>query len=356
MQAPQRQSVLFVTRKWSPAVGGMETYSHRLTEELRQLADVDVAALPGRPDGQPPSALALLGFAPRVLARWFGRTAAPDVLHLGDMALWPLGLLSALTVGRTRVVLSAHGTDVGYHRRGGIKGALYGAYLRCGSRLLRGARVIANSRATEAAARETGWHNIRIVALATDMRAAPERAHDGAVLFAGRLIRRKGCSWFVREVLPLLPADVPLKVAGTGWDADEIAALRDPRVRYLGALPPAALAAEYARSLCTVVPNIDLPNGEFEGFGLVACEAAACGAVVLAARTGGLSEAVVEGTTGMLLEPGDLAAWAREIAAIAAWSEAERCSFVATSSAAARVHYAWDRVAHETLSAYGQPA
>lgn len=343
---------LFVTRKWAPAVGGMETWSHRLSEELARLGPLEVVALPGRADGRPPSGARLLAFPSTVLRRF--RAARPQVLHLGDMALWPLGLLAGR---RTRVVLSAHGTDVAYHRRRGLKGALYGLYLRLGARLMRRARVIANSRATAAAAAETGWTDAVVVPLATDLRGPGTiPPHDGAILFAGRLVERKGCGWFVREVLPRLPAGTRLKVAGTAWHAEEAAVLAHPQVEHLGALAPHELAQAYARSLCVIVPNIEPASGEFEGFGLVACEAAACGGIVLAARTGGLVEAVRDGETGILLASGDAAAWAAAVREVMQWPDARRAAFADRAGQAARKHYAWPRVARETAAHYGSPA
>ena len=50
-----------------------------------------------------------------------------------------------------------------------------------------------------------------------------------------------------------------------------------------------------------------LPS-EVESFGLAALEAMACGAPVIASNTGGLPELVVEGETGFLAPPGDVAA------------------------------------------------
>lgn len=344
---------LFVTRKWAPAVGGMETWSLRLSEELAKLGPVEVVALPGRGDGRPPAFWRLPGFAFDAVRRFLAMRPAPAVLHLGDMALWPLGLPALVRPG-TRIVLSAHGTDVAYHRRGGLGGALYGLYLRIGARLLQRASVIANSRATAAAAAETGWHCAAVVPLATDLAGPPALPpHDGAILFAGRLVTRKGCGWFVREVLPLLPEGTRLKVAGTAWHASEAAMLDHPQVEPLGALDQRELAEAYARAACVIVPNIEPANGEFEGFGLVACEAAACGGVVLAARAGGLVEAVLDGTTGILLPSGDAQAWAEALQAVFEWSEERRAAFAERARQAARAHYAWPRVARETAALYG---
>ena len=340
--------VLFVTRKWPPAVGGMETWSYRMAEELARLGPVRVVALPGRTDGRPPAPWRLLLFPFTVMWALLTMRATPAVMHLGDMALWPLGLFAPC------VVISAHGTDVAYHRRGGVKGTLYGLYLRAGARLMRRARVIANSSATAATAAETGWRTAAVVPLATDI--APRKSpvgHDGSLLFAGRLVTRKGCGWFVREVLPLLSPSTRLRIAGTTWDESESHVLDHPQVEFLGPLDREALAAAYAQAMCVIVPNIDPANGEFEGFGLVACEAAAAGGIVLAARTGGLVEAVRHGETGFLVSSSDAPAWAEAIESVSAWSEDRRAHFVKSSTAQAREHYAWPRVARETMKFYG---
>lgn len=345
--------VMFVTRKWPPAVGGMETWSLRMSEELARLGPLEVVALPGRKDGSPPSAARLMAFPFTVVRRLLGRAQRPATIHLGDMALWPLGLLAS---ARQRVVISAHGTDVSYHRRGGVRGKLYGAYLRLGARLMRRATLIANSTATARVAAETGWQATAVVPLGTDLGSDPRAdvaGPDGTILFAGRLVARKGCAWFVREVLPLLSSPIRLRIAGTLWDDAEAWVVDEPRVQFLGALGQEQLEDTFARATCVVVPNIEPTNGEFEGFGLVACEAAAVGGVVLASRTGGLVDAVRDGETGMLLPAGDAQAWAAAIESVFAWSPQQRERFVATATERARTYYAWPRVARETAVHYG---
>lgn len=346
-----RAQVLFVTRKWPPAVGGMETWSFRMADELARLGPVRVVALPGRSDGRPPASWRLLFFPFTVVWALLTMRTAPAVMHLGDMALWPLGLFAK------RVVISAHGTDVAYHRRGGVKGTLYGFYLRTGARLMRHARVIANSSATAATAAVTGWRTAAVVPLATDIApGATPAGHDGSLLFAGRLVTRKGCGWFVREVLPLLAPSTRLRIAGTAWDESEAHVLDHPQVEFLGPLDRDALTAAYAKAMCVIVPNIEPANGEFEGFGLVACEAAAAGGIVLAARTGGLVDAVRDGETGFLLPSSDARAWSKAIEGVSAWSDEERADFVKTSTARIRKDYAWPRVARETVKLYGMGA
>ncbi len=345
-----KPDLMFVTRKWAPAMGGMETYCHRLTEELAADYSLDIVALPGREDGSPPSPAALLAFPASILCRWFDRNTVPDILHIGDMALWPVGLLAPR---KTALVISAHGTDVSYPRRGGLKGRLYGAYLRLGARMLRRSKVIANSAATEAALHENGWKNTAVVALATDIVAdSPTATPTKSLLFAGRLVKRKGLRWFTENVLDRLSEDITLEVAGTRWDPAENAALDHPRANFVGLLGSDDLKVAYASALAVILPNIELPNGEFEGFGLIASEASAAGGVTLAANCGGLSEAVIDGETGFLIESGNADAWVKRITEIADWSLIDRQEFVGKAMGRARKHYSWSRVARETAAYY----
>lgn len=347
------RSVLFISRKWPPAVGGMETYCVELTRVLASMLPVRVIALPGRQNGAPPQLTALIRFAFSTARAYLTLPEPPRVLHISDLASWPFALLAVMRRPRPIVVISIHGTDVSFHRRKSLKGRLYGAYLRLGAKLLPHARLLANSFATASAASETGWLTSKVIPLATNVDApAPVDSHDGNLLFVGRLIERKGCLWFVRNVLPLLPEAVGLKVAGPLWDEKEGDALRHPRVTYLGSLSPDELREEYRKALCVVVPNIDPPSGEFEGFGLVAADAAAAGGLVLAAGTGGLLQAIVDGKTGFLVPAGNAKAWATKINEIASWSNDYRADFLIGAWKSARIAFSWRRVAEETTDFY----
>ena len=129
-----------------------------------------------------------------------------DVVHGGDLAVWPLVWAARLGSRRARAVLSAHGTDIALaHRRGPIA-RLYWLYLRAGIRLLPSVTVVANSRATAELCKATGFASVRVVVLATRMPPAVDRPVEPYVFFFGRLMPRKGCAWFIRNVLPRLPA------------------------------------------------------------------------------------------------------------------------------------------------------
>lgn len=338
-------------------MGGMETYARALTEELGTTMDVRLTVLPGRPDGRVPAIPALIGFGLRAACGIVFTRRTPEIVHVADMASWPLAFCARLRYPGARIILSAHGTDVSFGVRRGVKASVYRGYLRLGARLLRRATVIANSRATAATTRKFGFSDVVMVPLAAeaveDIKPAP--AQEPTILFAGRLLPMKGCSWFIKNVLPLLPEPLRLEVAGTVWDESEKAALTAPRVRYLGVLDQTALCHAYASATCVIVPNINVASGAFEGFGLVATEAAAAGGIVLASAQAGLRDAVLEGDTGFLLPAEDAKAWADKIMEVANWDNDYRAAFVKKSRSLCRSHFSWQRVARQTVEIYERP-
>jgi len=337
------QQIRFVTRKWAPAIGGMETYCVRLVERLRDSHSVELIALPGRSDGRAPSVAAMIGFGlSTFLHLLVSRPVA--VTHVGDMASWPLALAASLR--GSDVVISAHGSDVSYPLRGGWRGRAYGAYLRLGAALLPKARIAANSKYIAGLAINAGFNDVRVIRMGTDLAPASSATPTGHLFYAGRISRAKGLRFLVEEVLPAFAPEVRLRVAGTVWDDSEAELLRMPGVEWLGALAAREIANQYASSLAVLVPS-RAP----EGFGLVAAEAATCGGVVIAANHSGLAEAVTT-ETGFLERSGDAPAWISRIEAIRAWTPAHRAAFVRRSRQAARRLYDWQRVAHETAELY----
>lgn len=92
-----------------------------------------------------------------------------------------------------------------------------------------------------------------------------------------------------------------IKVVGSGPDAERLQALYEDSAEFLGRVSDAELAQLYAGALAFVMPNV-------EEFGIAAVEAQAAGRPVVAADAGGARETVIDGETGVLVPPGDVAA------------------------------------------------
>jgi glycosyltransferase involved in cell wall biosynthesis len=101
----------------------------------------------------------------------------------------------------------------------------------------------------------------------------------------------------------------------------------------------------YRRAMLVVVPS------RYEGFGLPAAEAMACGTPVVAAAAGALPEVVAEGGGGVLVPPEDPEALAKAIATLAEQPEA-RAALGARAPARIDAAYSWRRVAERTVAVY----
>lgn len=146
--------------------------------------------------------------------------------------------------------------------------------------------------------------------------AAPD--DRGLILCSvGRLVPRKGLAWFVDNVMPLLPNDVRLLVAGEGPERARIEAAIErhrltDRVRLLGAVSDAELEALYQGADLFMMPNVHVP-GDMEGFGLVMVEAGLCGLPVIAAGIEGIADVVTDGENGHIVGTGDAAGFTEAI-------------------------------------------
>ena len=77
-------------------------------------------------------------------------------------------------------------------------------------------------------------------------------------------------------------------------------------VVFCGEADDAALQRHYAEADVFALTS-ELQSKSVEGFGLVYLEASASGLPILGHRTGGVEDAVQDGVTGLLVEPGDQA-------------------------------------------------
>ena len=96
------------------------------------------------------------------------------------------------------------------------------------------------------------------------------------------------------------------------------------RVAFLGRVSAEQLADEYQRCAIYVQPSRRTPSGELEGYGLVYFEAAAWGRPVVAGRSGGEVDVVVDGVTGLLVDGTSVDAVASAIDALLANPERMR--------------------------------
>ncbi|RSM57868.1 glycosyl transferase [Amycolatopsis sp. WAC 01376] len=178
------------------------------------------------------------------------------------------------------------------------------------------------------------------------------------IVSVGRLVPRKGFDLAI-AALASLP-DTELVIAG-GPDSGPLT--EAPEVRRLLAIADRLGVTDRVR-LPGLVSREKMPallrsadavvcTPWYEPFGIVPLEAMACGVPVVATAVGGLTDTVVDGVTGMLVpprNPKELAGALRRLL-----SDISACeSFGIAGADRVRARYSWDRVAADTLRAYGR--
>jgi colanic acid/amylovoran biosynthesis glycosyltransferase len=182
------------------------------------------------------------------------------------------------------------------------------------------------------------------------------------VLYVGRLIGFKGADVLLRSV-PLVRAQVPeatFQIIGDGplrahcEDLHRSLGLDGP-VTLRGALPRAEVYAELAKAHVVVVPSRDEESGRAEARSVLAMEAMAIGAPVVATDNRGLPETIPPEHRGDLARQGDPEALAAALV--------ERITRPETWQSRAEVahawverEFAWPRIAERIADVYAEAA
>lgn len=144
------------------------------------------------------------------------------------------------------------------------------------------------------------------------------------VLAVGRLVEKKGFDVLLRALAAARArgVDATLDLAGDGELAGELARLvtalgLEGAVRLLGPVPQDRVAELLERADLFAAPCVVGADGNADGLPTVLLEAMATGVPCVATAVTGIPEVVVDGRTGILLEPGDVDALADAIARVA---------------------------------------
>jgi colanic acid/amylovoran biosynthesis glycosyltransferase len=131
-----------------------------------------------------------------------------------------------------------------------------------------------------------------------------KKSEQPTILFVGRLIEQKGCQYLI-EALTLIQKTLPeatLIIAGDGNYKEKLKALAldVSNISFVGAQNRAQVKALMSCAWLTCLPSIRMARGNEEGMSMVCLESQAMGTPVVAFNTGGVSEGVEHGKTGLL--------------------------------------------------------
>lgn len=336
-------AVLFITHKYPPATGGMENQSYQLINGYQKKEPCFTIIHEGKES--------IIWFFLRLRHRVSNVLRAhPEItaIHMND------GLMAAFFIGLhvnpagRKLLATIHGLDVVFPSTVYQKVILPHMVKKITT-------FICVSKATKKACLDRGFPIDKLVVVrnGVDGFSPPtvikttfnipnvDLTHDKIILAIGRPVKRKGFSWFAKEVMPLLPHEykfvhighiaengswfyriLPKKVkqlydlfTGRANDiSDLILASKNPTNKTIlaGKLSDEEKMYAIQQAHVMVMPNIYQP-GDMEGFGLVALEGSVMGKVVLAADLEGITDAIQHSKNGFLIKSGHAASWATKI-------------------------------------------
>lgn len=308
--------ILFISRAFPPTTGGIETQNYQTYKNLSKHCEVHLIK---NSHGK----YFLPVFLPYALIRSLA-SFRYDAILLGDGVLSMIGYF--IKVFRRKPIVSfLHGLDVTFENR--IYQLLWPKLFLPGMDLL-----IVPSRATYEQALEKGIPENRLILIPDgveipDLRRQNvkpksqlswEADQDSLILVTiGRLVRRKGVEWFIRNCAPKLKGEWNYYIAGEGKEKDRIQiAIKDTglsdHIHVLGAISDNQKISLYQAADIFIQPNISVA-GDIEGFGLVVLEAASYGVPVVASDIDGLSDAITHNKNGFLVPEKDADAFCERI-------------------------------------------
>jgi glycosyltransferase involved in cell wall biosynthesis len=347
--------VTVYARKDAPALSARATVAPGVTVEH----------LPAGPATKLPADKVLphmAAFSGHLAQRW--QQSAPDIVHAH---FWTGGLaaLAATRDVRVPVVQTFHSLGTAEQRHYGASAGGPMARLRLEALIARSvSAVLASSsgEVSELARLGVPRDAIRVVPYGVDTAEflpngpVAQRGSRPRLLAVAPLEERSGLDVIVRAM-----AEVPrceLVIAG-GPPRAQLS--KDPVYRALvrlimtlGIGDRVVFTGQVSRArMPALLRSADLlvHTTLYEPFGMVPLEAMACGTPVVAAAGGSHQDAIVDGTTGVLVRPGQPALLARRIRQVLG-SPMLLQGYGIAAADRARARYSWDRIGRETLAVY----
>ncbi len=348
---------------------GAGVFSKRIIDGLRKVLNAEVIVLTTQGSGEPYERAILYPNRRKLLAQFFAirkLCKSADIVHALDV--YPYGVVMILaTFGLSKKRFM---TAVGTGALANLSKPLYGRLMRYAYR--HADRVFAISRFT---ARELEQKipgiSVEVIPHGVDFdrfeRARTLRREKVVVpytpyiLSVGTLRWRKGYHKSIEAFATVAKAIPGIKyvIVGKRSQARYLSRLRDlivslgltDRVLILDSVDSFEEKQRLyggAELFCLMSQNYD--NRDYEGFGLVFLEAAACGLPVVGTNRSGIEDAVLDQKNGILVDPEDIDGFAKAVIAIL--GDRNKASAFSESSLSFAKSTTWEEAVAQYVRAY----
>ena len=352
--------IIFLTRRYPPSIGGIETHCFQLYSHLSRQRCVRLIALRRK------NLLHLVWFIPYAFLTTlfeilFRQT---DVIYFGDGVICSLATLLR-PFSNARFVVTIYGLEMTYTH------PLFSHLIKLG--IARCDRVVVISENTKKIATKAGvpLQNLRLIYPGIKPLSLTEEQHqllkkrfeekhgvcfgrDRILLNYGRQVRRKGLAEFLQKGIPLLGKDIKLLIGGKGPELARLHSLRkklglQDRVFLLGWIDDETIAMLRSEANLFFMPNIRIPN-DVEGFGIAPLECMFARLPVVAFAVDALPESIRE--HGYLIPENDYHAFVNQIHKHLALSPHAKEALRTAARSYVRANYSWEMAAEKYVRAF----
>lgn len=376
--------ILFISHKYPPIIGGMEKQSFELITRMAKSHQVHAHTYNG--EG---SKLKWFLNLKKEVKKILKSNPNIQLIHVND------GLMAAATQWLKKytqipVVATFHGLDITF------PSTIFQNRIVKKLHKLDGAICVSN--ATTQACLDRGFEKTKVFTVLNgvdhDLAEIPVeegfidrvKAENGIdlrgkkiIMTMGRAVKRKGFSWFLKNVVPgldegtvflmvgplntkpgfaekmvnMLPSNLKGKLQLMFGIATDVKSITEAlssdktkgKVHHMGKVSFKDLMQYLAIADVFVMPNIKV-DGDAEGFGLVALEASLRGAPVVAACIEGITDAVIDGNNGIQLPSGEPRIWINTLNQLL--KDDERLAKMSIDAVGTTLtNYGWDKMVDE---------
>lgn len=362
--------ILYITRKYPPSIGGMQTQSYQLHKALSAKNSVSLISW-----GHSQIFLPLFVFFAFVDAIIKLNREKIDIIQLGDLVLSPLGLLLKLLFKKSTFTIS-HGRDSAYEN------FLYNFLVIRSAGRLDGIICVSHNIKQRLISRGLPAEKLEVIPngiftdsnnkLSTDREAVISEieGHYGVqlkdsriLLSMSRLVPKKGIMEFIEGVFIKIKAEtenIIYLIAGEGPERAKIQRAINKlglknNIHLLGSVKHSSNMhkALFKAAGVFVMPNAKVGN-DAEGFGVAVLEAAIMGAPVVAYDVDGISTALHNNKNGILVESGNKDLFAEAVLSFLK-DDARRLHFADNAREYVINNFNWNKIASAYLKQYSQP-
>jgi len=315
-------NILILTTFYPPAKGGIQTYTYEIARNLEKIG-YNVTVFTISNDG----IKKIFNFNSFKLIKKNKKISLYKLFSKYDIIFatswFPSGILGFILsiIFKSKFYISAHGNEILYPKNYPFMRSIMKICFK------KTYKIFSVSNFTKKLLIKNGVNSKKIIVIPngtdpirfnpnisnTDIIDKLNLKNKKIILSISRLVERKNFGMIIKilkDVINEIP-NVVYVIGGTGpmkdkWEKIAINYNIIEQVKFVGYIPEKDLPKYYSMCDVFIMPSIEMKEeSEVEGFGITFLEANACGKPVIGSRSGGISDAIIDGKTGFLVNPED---------------------------------------------------